>query len=320
MIKTLSSWLSPGGRNGRLSILIFHRVLAEPDELFPGEPDVVRFTQIVRWVGSWFNVLPLDEAVRRLADHSLPARAMAITFDDGYADNAELALPVLQSHGMSATFFVATGFLDGGMMWNDKIIESIRRCALDRIDLAEIGLGTIATQTVGQRRAAVDQILSRVKHLDYALRERAVESVRKACRADHLSGPMMTVAQLRRLHTAGMQIGAHTCSHPILTRLSDDQASAEILGSKVALEEHLQTPVSLFAYPNGRPENDYAQIHVQMVRDAGFAAAVSTAPGAADPNSDLFQLPRFTPWDRARSRYGLRLLRNLRTPVEVLRC
>ena len=73
----------------------------------------------------------------------------------------------------------------------------------------------------------------------------------------------------------------------------------------------------LFAYPNGRPDEDYRAEHAQMVRDAGFEAAVSTAWGSARRNSDPFQLPRFTPWDRRRWAFGLRMGRNLQTPVRL---
>ncbi|WP_163360867.1 polysaccharide deacetylase family protein, partial [Escherichia coli] len=81
---------------------------------------------ILGWLRSWFNVLPLDEAAQRLKDGSLPARAAALSFDDGYADNHDIALPLLQKHGLPCSFFIATGFLDGGRMWNDTLIESIR--------------------------------------------------------------------------------------------------------------------------------------------------------------------------------------------------
>ncbi|MCU0943281.1 MAG: polysaccharide deacetylase family protein, partial [Hydrogenophaga sp.] len=120
----LYGWMSPGGASARLSVLIFHRVLAQPDPLFPGVPDVRRFDEVCRWLARWFRVMPLDEAVRALKRGNLPARAAAITFDDGYADNHDQALPVLRAHGLPATFFVATGFLDGGRMWNDTLIES----------------------------------------------------------------------------------------------------------------------------------------------------------------------------------------------------
>ena len=108
-----------------------------------------------------------------------------------------------------------------------------------------------------------------------------------------------------------MQIGAHTCTHPILARLDTETARAEIVRSKTALEALLQREVSFFAYPNGKPGQDYEREHAEIVRDAGFRAAVSTAPGVATALSDCFQLPRFTPWDRTRARFGLRMIMNL---------
>jgi len=92
--------------------------------------------------------------------------------------------------------------------------------------------------------------------------------------------------------------------------LDDRQARAEIVGGKHCLEEITGAPVTLFAYPNGKPGRDYGPRDVELVRQAGFAAAVSTSVGAANRASDLFQLPRFTPWDRSPRLFGLRLLAN----------
>jgi peptidoglycan/xylan/chitin deacetylase (PgdA/CDA1 family) len=85
--------LSPGGPRARLSVLIFHRVLPRPDPLFPGEPDAARFDWQLRLLKRWFDILPLPDAVHALREGRLPARALAITFDDGYADNCTVALP-----------------------------------------------------------------------------------------------------------------------------------------------------------------------------------------------------------------------------------
>jgi len=81
---------------------------------------------------------------------------------------------------------------------------------------------------------------------------------------------------------------------------------------KAQLEQILGETVNLFAYPNGVPDQDYSAVHATMVRECGFKAAVSTAWGAASMRSDRYQLPRFTPWDRTRLRFGVRLLLNLR--------
>jgi peptidoglycan/xylan/chitin deacetylase (PgdA/CDA1 family) len=305
--------LSPGGRHGRLSILIFHRVLATTDPLFPGEPDASRFDRICATVGSWCNVIPLHEAVKGLETGSLPARATCLTFDDGYADNYHNALPVLQRHGLHATFFVATGFLDGGRMWNDTLIESIRATDRTEIDLGDLGLGILATGNITEKRAAIAAVIPSLKHREPADRQDAVELVARRCEAESLPGDLMlTSTQLCGLHSAGMGIGAHTVSHPILARCDEQTARQEIADGRRQLEALLGERVGLFAYPNGKLDADYTREHVRIVREQGFDAAVSTNPGASRTGDDLFQLSRFTPWDREPWRFGLRLAQNLR--------
>jgi peptidoglycan/xylan/chitin deacetylase (PgdA/CDA1 family) len=123
---------------------------------------------------------------------------------------------------------------------------------------------------------------------------------------------MMTGDEVRALASAGMEIAAHTHTHPILSKLEAADAEREIQHGKDELEWLLDRPVSLFAYPNGKPVQDFLPEHADMARRAGFAAAVTTAPGWACKTTDPFLLPRFTPWDRTQWRFGLRLLHNLR--------
>ncbi len=314
-IKLLAAAYSPAGPRARLSILIFHRVLARSDPLMPDEVDAQRFDRICGWLRDWFDVLPLDLAAQRLSEGTLPARALAITFDDGYEDNFSVALPILRRHGLAATFFVATGFLDGGCMWNDRIVEAVRRSTRGVLDLgqmghAEFGVHPIA-DNAGQRRA-IAAILPRAKYLEPAQRLQFSHRLAELAQVQSPSGLMMTSQQVQQLHRSGMQIGAHTVGHPILARLSHADAQREIGDSKRQLEAITGAPVTLFAYPNGRRGDDYDDATVALVREAGFEAAVSTDWGAASRGSKRFELPRFTPWDRGRVRFGLRLVANLR--------
>ena len=314
LARTALARVSPGGPRARLSIAIFHRVLAAPDPLFPDEVDRERFDTICGWLAAWFKVLPLDNAAARLKSGNLPPRALAITFDDGYADNHEFALPVLRRHGLCASFFIATGFLDGGRMWNDTVIESIRRCQRPTLDLSPLGLPGIGLVALGAdtaRRAAIGQLLPAIKYLPPAQRLALAGQIATLSEATLPDDLMMRSSQVKALADAGMQIGAHTVSLPILARLDDAQARDEIVSSKAHLEQLLGQPVTLFAYPNGRPGTDYLVRDSRLAREAGFAAAVSTAPGAARRGDEILELPRFTPWDRGRWAFGARMLRNL---------
>lgn len=321
MIRTALARLSPSGPRARLNTLIFHRVLAERDELSPSEVTAKEFDAVCGWLKHWFNVLPLDEAVPRLARGALPSRAACITFDDGYADNFEVALPILKKHGLPATFFIATGFLEGGRMWNDTLIEAVRLTSQIELDLSDArieGLGRVPVVSTQQRRSAINLLLGAIKHLPQQARLRAVNAVVKsACLRDDAlpSSLMMRPFQVRALRQSGMQIGAHTVNHPILAILEDEEARAEIQNSRDHLQEVLDAPVPLFAYPNGRPGEDYTRRDVELVRDLGFRAAVSTAWGTSSQQTDCFQIPRFTPWDRTRLKFGLRLARNTSGPA-----
>ena len=123
-------------------------------------------------------------------------------------------------------------------------------------------------------------------------------------------GHMLTTPQVRGLRDAGVEIGAHTATHPILTRLDAAAARDDMAQGKETLEGILQEPVRLFAYPNGRPGEDYDATHVAIAKDLGFSAAVSTAWGAAHHGCDLFQMPRVAPWDASALPYAARLVKS----------
>lgn len=308
--------MAPGGHRGRLSILLYHRVLAVHDEFNGWDVTARQFERQMRALREHLTPLPLAEAVERLAARSLPPRAVCVTFDDGYADNAEVALPILQRTGVNATFFVATGYVDGGRMWNDTVAEAIRRWDDAAFD---VGWGPIPVTTAEDKRAAIGQVLQRWKYLPSHERDAHADALGRSAGVPREASLMMTSGQVRGLRAAGMEVGAHTVTHPILARLDDRDATREIVESGRFLSELLREPVPLFAYPNGKPGKDYGSRDVAAVRDAGFRAAVSTAWGVASNDADPFQLPRFTPWDRSPFRFSLRLIANYRnaTPERV---
>lgn len=306
------SLASPGGKRARLSVLIFHRVTAIQDPLFPGEPYAAQFDLLVRHVVSRFRVLPLTEAVDGLARRTLPPRALAITFDDGYSDNLSVAAPILKAHSVPATVFVSTGYLDGACMWNDMVIEAFRKSLLASLDLRSIGLSMYPLGSHGDRRGAINDVLVAIKYLPATQRQKRAEAILQAAEVAPPTRLMLDRASVRELQGTGLDVGAHTITHPILARLEPAEARREIEQGKLDLESIAGKPVRLFAYPNGKPGEDFCAEHVRMVREAGFAAAFTTAAGSSTFGTDLFQLPRFTPWSRDPMRFDLLMWRNLR--------
>ena len=310
LLRTVGRVISPAGARARLSVLIFHRVLDAPDPMRPGEIDAAAFRFVVDLLSRQFEVLPLGSAVQRLVRGELDERAVAITFDDGYADNARVALPILADAHVPATFFVSTGFLDGSAMWNDVVIEAVRETGAQELDLERFRVGRCALGGTAERADLAQRLLQALKHRPLGERRELVSELCEVMRVAPYRGLMMTADDVRTLARAGMAIGAHTVNHPILRSIPVDEAEHEVITSKKQLEAIVGGAIELFAYPNGRPEDDYAIEHVRMVERAGFVAAVTTAWGVATRRSDVFQLPRFTPWDRDPLRFGLRMLQN----------
>lgn len=295
--------------NARLCIVNYHRILEASDPLLENEPDVATFRDHMKMLADCFKVLPMHEALAALRQNRLPPRAICITFDDGYRSAHDLALPVLREFNLPATVFVTSGYVDSAEnMWNDRIVDAVRAVTGGIIDLEAIGAGRHAVDSIAGRCAAVSQLTARAKYLPPAERMALVEAL-EALTGRRAAPLMLSADMVRTLHASGIEIGAHTVSHPILTSLSDADADAEITASKHALEAIVGAPVRYFAYPNGKAGLDFDARHIAMVRQAGFAAAFSTAPGPVTASQDMFTLPRSRPWDSSTFFYMLRLLR-----------
>jgi len=306
LLRLAGTLLSRRGRNASLLVLIFHRVLQERDPLLPNEPDARQFGALVDLIAGNFNILPLREAADRLRRGALPSRAICITFDDGYANNCTVALPILAARRVPATVFVAPGFLNGKRMFNDTILETIRR-APEAIDLTPEGLSPVDFSQGATRLEIWEKLVGKLKYLEPVERLRRVEALAERLGVTPPTDLMMTDDQVRTLHRSGIEIGAHTMTHPILTRVDAETALREMSDSRRRLEELTGAPVRSFAYPNGRPKQDYDHTHVGLAREAGFDLALTTAWGAATIDSDMLQIPRVAPWDATGLKYGARL-------------
>ena len=271
--------------------------MPSPDPLFDDMPDAARFERTMLWVRQWFNVLPLAEAVDRLAAGSLPAQALVITFDDGYADNESIALPILKRLGLPATFFISTAYLDsGGPMWNDALIEAIRGCNADELDLSSAELGVHCLDSAPRRRAAIDTLITALMHLPPAQRaDRVAAVVQAAGGATSSTRLMMTPHQVQRLW-AGRNVDRRThCHAPHPDAGGGRQRAPRDRRRQATPRRDHRRACRGVCVPERRPGRDYSADHVQMVRSCGFKAAVSTAWGSAGRGCDRWQLPRFTP-------------------------
>lgn len=294
-------------------MLLFHKIPTLADPLTANELDLPRFERMLDFLASNANVMPLPEATAALQAGKLPSRAMALTFDDGYAEWIDNVSPALRRRNLPGTFFVTTGQMSGSALWHERIVGAVRALPNTGFSLP-YGFGSYTDLRLpGSRLRLVEELQERLKYAPLAERVGAIETLEAQASSSISLPPRFDTDSVRTLHSQGFDIGAHTVHHPILNECTRAQARAEIGGSKEELEAIIGGRVHSFAYPNGRPNEDYSREHVDMVRSLGYTSAVTTSNGVSRRNSDIFQLPRFTPWGLTDERIAFQLARNMRT-------
>ena len=302
----------------KLSIFLFHKVPLQASKLAPQDLAFVDFLKMLDYVSEHFNVLPLDEAVSKLSAGRLPAAAACLTFDDGYSSWVEHVMPALLARNLHATFFVTTGQFVGKPMWHERVEQAMSMLPEGKHRLFNAELGDLEVADEASRLLAVRRVEQYLKYLPLARREQLLEHLEGLSGASPGQLELMPEADVRTLHSKGFSIGAHTINHPILTLCSEAEARYEIAAVREALAALIGAPVTGFAYPNGRPAQDFNERHVRLVKEAGYKYAVTTQWGAATPETSLLQMPRFTPWGPGALKMSYQLARNYLLPGKTL--
>jgi peptidoglycan/xylan/chitin deacetylase (PgdA/CDA1 family) len=300
--------------SGGLAVLIYHRVGSKPDPLRPRAATAEEFRRQMRVLRRFFRPVALQQGMTRLRAGTLPARAVAVTFDDGYMDNVQVALPILREQGIPATFFIATSYLDGGRMWNDTVIEAVRRLAPGEHEFPHAGIERIVVPHSTERRSLALALLGAIKHLPQPERQQAAVRLAEIAGASLPDDLMMRRQDVRVLVEAGMDVGGHTRTHPILSGLTAAQAEQEIAGGLDELASITGRRPMLFAYPNGRRGLDYGDREVELLRRMRIGTALVTNRGIVTRRSDPLQAPRLTPLHRHAGRFGIALWRAYSEP------
>ena len=223
-----------------------------------------------------------------------------MTVDDGHRDFFEVAYPVFSSHGIPVTVYVVTDFLDRRLwLWVDQVRYAFRhsnlrnvRMELDEGEALQFDLGTEE-----QQRSAARETCDALKLLRNEQRLTALARLSDWLQVqipDQPPGGCEPLAwdEVRIMARNGVEFGAHTRTHPVLSRVtSPTELAAEIAGSKRRIEEVLDSPVRHFCYPNGS-KRDISPEAVEAVRQAGFDTAVTTESGINAMGDDLFLLRR----------------------------
>ncbi|MBI1796798.1 MAG: polysaccharide deacetylase family protein [Candidatus Eisenbacteria bacterium] len=279
------------GRAPRLVVLRHHRVYddgaAPLDRL--GISAAVFRAQLEMLARAGLVPVSVAEGIAHL-DRGDPGARVALSFDDGYADNHARALPLLRAAGARATFFLTAGLMERREApWWDEVADAFERSKAALLVWDGAG-ATMRLPLAGRadRRRAMAAVLPDFR-ADLATRARRIGALRAALGVE---GPvrceLMGWSDAAALRDAGMEIGAHTMTHPHLTTLAPGDQAAEIADSVALIEQRLGVRPAGFAYPGG----DYDARTLDAVRAAGLAYAVTTRAGENRAGSPRLELKR----------------------------
>lgn len=316
-VKIFLRWVQARFLGGAL-ILGYHRVADVARDLHKVCVTPEHFAEQMEEVSKYAHPIPLSDLVRHLKSGSLPPKSIAVTFDDGYADNLYQAKPILEKYQIPATVFVCTGYV-GREFWWDELDRLVMSAQADlsalRLEVGENRFVWSQTNMSPEAEGSEDhrQFRHALYHfllpLDVQDQSLAMSMIRNWSGLSSAEMPevrAMNHAELLQLVNGGLiELGAHTRHHPILRRLSLERQREEIISGKNDLESVLGKRIKGFAYPNGWATVDAKQI----VREAGFTYACTSLHDMVRPGGDLFELTRF--WQKDVD--GEKFMRKLKT-------
>lgn len=292
-------------------ILNYHRVLdpaaAQNEAVPPGmyvRPQT--FDKQLRYLAHHYQVVSMEQLMA-WRERAEPTRRplCVITFDDGWSDNYENALPLLRKYGLPATLFISTNFIGNGRTpWFYRLGHILHalaempdeECAAlrlnDRLNLPVALMRWFAASSA-ERQRDTDAVIEALKQLPGPELESLVERLQqllvlKGQSVDGNGAAMLNWQQVREMASSSFDIGSHGLTHMILTQIPPETAKTELQESKRCIEEQVERPVEGFAYPNG----DYSDAVEAMVRIAGYRYACTTQPGYVESRGNPFQLKR----------------------------
>ena len=269
-----------------------------------------QFEAHLRLITRWFKPIPMAEMGWAVAQKkALPDKAVALTFDDGYRDNYEVAYPLLKRYGVPASFFVCPGLIDSHQgFWWDEIYALVEKTTATELDVEKLiqgsGLpsghhnGVLSLLTGQQKISAGESLVAQGKqmspHMLTIFLERLNETLGAQVDSNLQKQTLMNWDEIREMHHDGMEIGSHTMTHPMLTQVSESVMRTELSEARVRLSEVLGTAPAGFVYPSGA----FSASARNIVREAGHIYACTSQSGFIGGTADQHLLPRVNVSDR----------------------
>lgn len=295
-----------GGR--RVQILAWHRVVPDFEAMrkrvIPGLLTSTKtFERQIVWLRERFQLGTMDDALDVLSGRTRSDRDLCVlTFDDGYADFVEHALPILQRHRVPSIVYVASAFVEGERvpLLHDRLYRALRLARRHRIVGTELALEGKAREALREALSSGDEIVGLEWLLETKPRPIALE-VAEALERWLGEDPRESWGDVRLLGWSdlleaierGVEVGAHTVDHACLPNESPQEVERQLWESKTRIEERLGREVGHFAYPNGW----YSPSVVRAVQKAGYRSAVTTEDRQNRLGENPLLLKRRSVWE-----------------------
>lgn len=273
---------------------MYHHVGSESPPWLPGAVKLEDFEREIAYLCKVTKIVPLDWLVDQLyRGNDIPSRAVCITFDDGYKDNYTFAYPILRKYDAPATIFLTTGYIGSSeTFWDCKLRFALWNTSITQLEVDD--LGHYYLMSPKDRLKAMDKSIIDLIKLSERKKNLLVEKLLKILRVDFPNrfGKEITLSwdEVLDMSKKGISFGAHTVTHPILTRLPIVDVRGEITRSKKEIEERLGVPCNLFAYPNG----EFNAEIIEILKENGFTGAVTTIPRLIKKSENPFMLSRIS--------------------------
>ncbi len=281
---------------------MYHSVLKDPARESDSLGGIVHsepvFRKQMEMLARDYHPISLDDAVKHLRnDEELPRRSVVVTFDDGYADNQEVAMPILNAFEIPATFYVTVDCVENKRLpWPSRLRFAFRRTKFASWLDSSAKPWTLTTPENREEAflSACDSCcqLSGVAQEEFV---RRIERELQACFPDQAGSPMMSYSQLQELTRHGHAVGSHTMTHPNVAYLKEDEALQELAESKQRLEAQLGVPIKHFSYPCPALWPHWSERTVEQTRALGYETGVTTNSGLTRRADNPLCLKRLRP-------------------------
>jgi len=267
-------------KNYKARILVYHGVTKQAPGVFNWQQITEgQFIEQMKYLRKHYNVVPLAVILEHvILKKRFPKGCVALTFDDGYENNFSLVYPLLKEFNLPATFFISTAFVGNGTksLWFDTIYNGIAKYRGSEIDLSPCGFGIADTSTPSAKSQATDWLCNELKTLSYTEMQDRLQCILNKVEMNGqncIPFPGLSWEQIRILAKDPLfTIGGHSHTHPILTKLPEEQAWKEIIINKELLEENIGKRVTIFSYPNGNWDASL----VSLLKRAGYEFALTS--------------------------------------------